>query len=318
MQQERGIRYFPIALFTSVMGFSGVTIAVKNMEHMYGWNSSASMILLGISSLLFLFNGGILLYRLIRHPGEVKKDFNHPVKMNFFAAISISLLLLAVAFLDIHERFSFVIWIFGALLQLSLTLAIITKLMWKSSFQINHYSPVWLIPIVGNVVAPLAGTHHVSEDVNWLFFSTGIVFSIVYLTLFINRMFFRERLPEPLTPTLFILLAPPSIGFMSYVKIVGEIDSFASVLYGIAFFIGLLLLVQFKIFLNVPFFISSWAYLFPSAAITIATSVIYAETDKVVYKWLFTVQIVGLLLLVIYLTWKTIQLMKQKSLCVKQ
>src|SRR5699024_12843032 len=128
-------------------------------------------------------------------------DLNHPLKIIYFSTISISLLFLTVAFLDIHDRFSFFIWIFGALLQLSLTLDIITKLMWKSSFQINHYSPVWLIPIVGNVVAPLAGTHHVSEDVNWLFFSTGIVFSIVYLTLFINRMFFRERLPEPLTPT---------------------------------------------------------------------------------------------------------------------
>src|SRR5699024_6017941 len=156
---------------------------VKNMEHMYGWNSSASMILLGISSLLFLFNGGILLYRLIRHPGEVKKDFNHPVKMNFFAAISISLWLLVVSFLYIHEHFSFVIWILGALLQLRLKLVIITQFMWKSSFQINHYSPVWLIPIVVNVVAPLAGTQHVSEHVNWLFCSTGIVFSIVYLTL---------------------------------------------------------------------------------------------------------------------------------------
>ncbi|HEX6593804.1 MAG TPA: SLAC1 anion channel family protein [Bacillota bacterium] len=318
MQQERGIRYFPIALFTSVMGFSGVTIAVNHMESLYGWSSIASTILLVISSLLFVFNGGIVLYRLIRHPDEVKKDFNHPVKMNFFAAISISLLLLAVAFLNIHEGFSFIIWVLGALLQLSLTLAIITKLIWKSSFQMNHYSPVWLIPIVGNVVAPLAGTSHVSEDINWLFLSTGIVFSIVYLTLFMNRVFFHDPLPKPLIPTFFILLAPPSIGFMSYVNVVGEMDSFASILYGIAFFIGLLLLVQYKIFLNVPFFISSWAYLFPSAAITIATSVVYVETGKVFYKSLFTVQTVGLLLLVIYLSWKTIQLMAQKSLCVKQ
>src|SRR5699024_12822109 len=112
-----------------------------------------------------------------------------------------------------------------------------------------------------------------------------------------------------------ILLAPPSIGFMSYVKIVGEIDSFASVLYGIAFFIGLLLLVQFKIFLNVPFFISSWAYLFTSAAITIASSVIYAVTDKVVYKLLFTLKIVGLLLLVFYFTWNTLLIMIHNYIC---
>src|SRR5690625_4721124 len=222
MVKNRGIRYFPIGLFASVMGLAGVTMAVKHGETLYGWHHLSSTILLALTTFLFIVNSCIIIYRLFRYREDVKADFNHPVKLNFFAAISISMLLLATAFLDISNTISFILWGLGAILQIILTLVILSKLIWTFSFQIEQFNPAWFIPIVGNIVVPLAGSVHVVADINWIFFSTGIVFSIIYSTIFFNRVFFQQPLPNKLLPTFFILMAPPAIGFVSYIRLVGR------------------------------------------------------------------------------------------------
>lgn len=318
MQQERGMKYFPISLFASVMGFSGFTIATRQIETVYEKSHIISLVFLIFATILFLLNASILLYRLIRYTNEVVNDFNHPVKINFFAAISISLLLLAIPYYDISQSLSFVIWGIGALLQLSLTLIILTKLIKQTTYQTEHFNPAWFIPIVGNIVVPLVGIHHVSSDILWIFYSIGITFSIIYMTIFINRVFFHPSIPRKLLPTMFILMAPPSVGFLSYLKLVGTVDAFASILYGIAFFIGLLLVFQIKTFLKIPFFLSWWAFLFPSAAVTIATIQMYVETSLSYYQWIFNIQTIGLILLIFYLTWKTLQLAVMRKLCLKE
>lgn len=318
MQQEKGLRYFPIALFASVMGVSGLTLSIRLVENVYGIANVFSTILLILATLMFLLNATMFLYRFISFREDVKQDFKHPVKMNFFGAISISLLLLGVLYYDIHTDVSFYIWLVGALLQVYLTLTILSKLIWVHEFQLGQFNPAWFIPIVGNIVAPLAGVYHVSLTINWIFFSIGIVFSIAYFTIFMNRIFFQPAPPPKLMPTFFILLAPPGIGFVSYVKMTGSVDIFAYILFGIAFYLGLLFLYQWRRFLKIPFFLSWWAFLFPSAAVTNATIYLYLNTGEEFLRWIFHIQVVGLIVLTIYLFAKTIGLATRRQLCVKE
>lgn len=318
MVTERGIRYYPIGLFASVMGFAGVTMAIKHLESLYDVSHLLSNSFLILTTILFLLNGSIFIYRLIRFREDIKQDFNHPVKMNFFAAISISLLLLSVPYIALNEFISFFLWGIGTVLQLLLTLAILSKLIWTHSFQITQFNPSWFIPIVGNIVVPLAGTTHAVDDINWFFFGTGILFSIIYTTIFFIRIFFHPPLQEKLFPTFFILMAPPAIGLVSYMKIVGHLDNFAYMLYSIAFFIGLVLIFQLKKIISIPFFVSWWAFLFPSAAMTIATIQMFVETEILFYKWFFHLQTTGLIVLAIYLSFKTIELATKRSLCIKE
>jgi len=317
MEKERGLRYFPIALFASVMGLAGTTFAIKQYESMYSLNSVVSTIVFSITIAMFIIVTGIFLYRLIRYPNDIKEELNHPVKTNFFGAIAISFLMLGLVFYDMNETISFVLWLIGALIQLFLTLFLLTDLMWKQTLKIEQFNPVWFIPIVGNIVVPLAGVYHVGVEINIFYFSLGIIFSIIYFTLFMNRMFFKGPLPNMLRPTVFILLAPPAIGFMSYVKIFGEANAFAFILYGFAFYLGLLLLFQIKYYLKVSFFVSWWAMLFPTAAVTNATFLMYEITNLIYLKWLIHVQVFGLILLALYLLARTIGLYMNKQLCVK-
>ncbi len=316
--EQHGLRYFPIGLFASVMGFAGVTIASRHLEELLNFPHYVSLVFLFFSTLLFLVNLAMLSYRSIHFLQDVREDFNHPVKMNFFAAISISLLLLAESYYHYVPALSFVVWVVGAVLQLYLTLKVLSNLIWRQSFVIAQFNPAWFIPIVGNIVVPLAGVYHVGKDINWLFFSIGIVFSIIYLTIMMQRLFFDPSLPNPLMATLFILMAPPAVGFLSYMKLTGNLNVFAHILFGFAFFIFLLLLFNIKRFIVLPFFVSWWAFLFPTAALTIATIHMFVVTKSILYAWSLVFESAGLLFLIIVLSWKTVKLAVNKKLCVSQ
>src|SRR5690625_8046155 len=111
--------------------------------------------------------------------------------------------------------------------------------------------------------------------INWIFFSIGVMFSIIYFTIYINRVFFQPPMPVKLMPTHFILLAPPGIGFVSYIKLVEEVDIFAFIIYGIAFYIGLLFIVLLKRFFTIPFFISLLLYFFSITSIVNTNTFLY-------------------------------------------
>src|SRR5699024_8277800 len=191
--------------------------------------------------------------------------------MNFFAAISISLLLISTLYASHFKGLSFIIWGLGAILQVSFTVLFLHNIIWKKEFEFKHFTPLSFLPIVGNLVVPIGGSLHVHEQINWFFFGFGILFSMVYIAFLFNRLFFRNPLPNTMLPTIFILMAPPAVGFIAYVSLTGKIDVFANILYGSALFIGLLLTLQLKRIFSNPFGLPSWALLFPSGAMTVAT-----------------------------------------------
>lgn len=266
------LAHFPITLFATVMGTTGLAIA---------WHKSAQVLALphGIGIwlsyvALALFIALLLGYgaKVLRYPGEFKAEFDHPVRISFFPAISISALLLSIAFLHVLPGLSWALWWAGIAAHLVFTVVIMSSWIHHTHYQIQHSTPAWFIPVVGNILVPIAGMTHGSAEISWFFFSIGLVFWIVLLTVMMNRFFFHPPVPAKLLPTLFILIAPPAVGFLSYLALDGGfVDNFARVLFYVALFTTLLLFYQLPQFRKVPFFMSWWAYSFPMAAITIAS-----------------------------------------------
>jgi tellurite resistance protein len=216
----------------------------------------------------------IYLAKVLRHWPAVQHEFAHPVRINFFPAFSISLLLLAVAFTEQQPGLATGLWSVGALLHLGFTITVMSSWIHHTRYDIKHANPAWFIPVVGNVIVPVAGVTLAPLEISWFFFSIGLVFWLVLMTIVMYRLFFHEPLPERLTPTLFILIAPPAVGFIAWVKLNGgNIDAFARILYYVALFLTLLLASNALRFFRVRFFLSAWAYSFPLAAMTIATLV---------------------------------------------
>ncbi|KPP87076.1 MAG: tellurite resistance protein [Rhodobacteraceae bacterium HLUCCA08] len=274
------VAHFPLPLFAASMGLLGFTLALQRVEAALGLGALASGLALGFSVLVFLATSAGYLTKALRHRDEVKGDWNHPVRIAFFPAISISVLLLATAVMPSSESLARGLWIIGAAGQAALTLAVVANWIGARAFLAPQLSPAWFIPAVGNVIAPIAGAHLGLIELSWYFFSVGMIFWVVLLTLVMNRLMFHEPLPGKLQPTLVILIAPPAVGFVAYVNLAGGVDGFARVMINAGYLFFLVVLTQARAFGRIPFALSFWALSFPVAALAIASFVFARETGS--------------------------------------
>ncbi|CCG40323.1 C4-dicarboxylate transporter/malic acid transport protein [Magnetospirillum molischianum DSM 120] len=264
---------------------SGLTIALHKLEGTLGLTGGVSQGVFAVSLALFAGLAGLYLLKLIRYPGAVAEEWRNPVRISFFPSISVGLILLGTAAQPVDVDLARILWSMGAGGHLLLTLAVMSSWINQTHYEIVHSNPAWFIPVVGNIVVPIAGVKFAPADLSWFFFAIGLLFWLVLLTIVFYRLIFHTPLPGKLVPTLFILLAPPSAGFIAWVAIVGEIDAFARLLYAVAVFLFLLLMVQVPRFSGLSFTLSWWAYSFPLAAFSIATMVIGEKTRTPLYAW---------------------------------
>ncbi|MFZ5483724.1 MAG: SLAC1 anion channel family protein [Pseudomonadota bacterium] len=317
-QPHSRLQHFPVAWFATVMGLGGLTIAWRRAEDILQLPFQASPWLLAVSTVLFVVLAALYAAKVFRYRESAVKEWGNPIRMSFLPTFSIGLILLSIAWLPINAMYSQWLWTLGSIAHLLLTLYVITQWVHHTKFEIAHMNPAWFIPVVGNILVPIAGVTHAPIEVSWFFFSIGLTFWPVLLTIIFYRVIFHASLPERLMPTLFILIAPPAVGFISYVKLVGGIDAFAHVLYNSALFFTLLLFFQVKWFARLKFFLSWWAYSFPLAAITIASLLMFHETGSALYLRLSgillgvtTVVIAGLII-------RTALAVKNKAICVEE
>lgn len=275
-ENQSWVRRVPVAQFAIVMGLAGLGHAWTVASNVLGTSAIIGQALLAVSAVVFVVLTAIYLAKLVRYPVAVAAEFANPVQISFFPTFSISLLLLAVAALPYSRSLAMALWGVGAALQLILAICIIN--LWITrNVDIAHTSPAWFIPIVGNIVAPQAGVELGFIELSWFFFSVGIMFWLILFTIVLYRIIFHDQLPVQFLPTLFILLAPPALGFIAYRLLTGdgqgeaELDGVAHLLIGMAFFLTLLLISMAGLFRRMPFALSWWAFTFPSAAMAGAT-----------------------------------------------
>lgn len=312
------VEHFPIAFFAMIMGMTGLTLAWEKAVLVLGAPALASQILLIFSACLLLIVVLVYLVKIVTRTQSVIAEFNHPIKMSFFPAFSISLLLMSIATLSVSEALSLNLWFAGAALHLLFTLNALSQWIHHPKFQIAHSTPAWFIPVVGNILVPIAGVEHGFIELSWFFFSIGLVFWIILKTLIFNRIIFHEPLPEKLLPILFILIAPPAVGFISYMKLNGELDNFARILFYCAMFILLLLVSQFARFARIKFFLSWWAYSFPLAASTIAAQLMYLATSEATFRYLSMLLLAITTLVITMLLIRTLLGIIRNQICVPE
>lgn len=313
--QNLRLKNLPISIFSIILGISGFTIATQKIEMLLLNKFIYSYFLIGFDVMLLVFLCVIYSIKIFLYMDEVKKEVSDLMKNSFFSTTSISLLLLSIIFLDINTEASRCLFITGAVLHLLLTLVIIT--LWiQKDVDIKYISPIWFMPAVGNVLIPISGQVFY-PDISWFFFSVGIFFWLILVTLLFYRLIFTHQLHDKLVPTLFILLAPPSVSFISYVKLAGDLDSFAKILYYIGLFILLLLLFSSNMFYNLKFYLSWWAYSFPISTFIVASMLMFKYTDFLFFKIISLMLYVILSFLMVMLVFNTIKAVLNKEICVE-
>jgi tellurite resistance protein len=312
------LKFFPIMMFAIVMGLSGLSIVFEKAHEIFGVSKIIGTSLLYLDLTIFVIVLFVYIIKMFTYIGEVKKEFNHPVRINFFATIAISFLLISVALHPVNKDIAYYCFVIGTILQTYFTFNTIA--FWiNRNLELNHSNPAWFIPIVGNVLVPVAGMGFVDVNLLMYYFAVGLFFWVILTAILINRIIFHHQLAVKFIPTLFIFIAPPAVAFIAYMKMNHmQYDMFASSLYNLALFFTFLLFFMYKNFLKLKFFISWWAFTFPLTAIAIASMLAFKVTHIVLYSYFAYLFIAIASLVVLIVAIKTIQHMLKGEICIEE
>jgi tellurite resistance protein len=262
--------------FAIVMGLAGLALAWHAAEPVFGEAAavtSQSIAALAAAVLLALATASVL--RLLRHQAAWAEDLKHPVRHVFLAALPIALLLVVTCAVAAGARGPLVlgVWAVGAVAQWSVTLWVLSR-WWRGQsaggLAWAGLTPALFIPIVGNVVVPLAGLPLGQAAWSAAQFGVGVLFWPVVLVLLAVRLAQQGLWAERLLPTTFILVAPPAVVGVVLLRF-GVPQLVVWALWGIALFSLLWAAVLLPRIWRLPFGVPHWAMSFPLAAFTVLT-----------------------------------------------
>jgi tellurite resistance protein len=267
------LRHLTPAWFAIVMGLSGLALAWHRGSPVLGDAAGAVAAVLGLAAgTVFVALALAALLRARRHPEAWAEDLRHPVRHPFVAAIPISLLLLAtlaVALLGPGPLAGGVWWL-ASLAQLATTVWVLSR-WWRGNqaggLQWAGLTPVLFIPVVGNVLVPLAGVPLGFEAWAAAQFGIGLLFWPVVLVLIAVRVAVQGSWPERLRPSVFIVIAPPAVVGLALLQF-GAPVLLAWGCWGLAMFGLLWAATQARAMAALPFGLPHWAMSFPLAALT--------------------------------------------------
>jgi len=312
------LKNFSISFLGICLGLIGFALAWQKAESILNISIKLSSYLLYFSITIIAIVSFTYLLKLIKYPKEVKKEFNHPIKLNFYPIIAKLFLILSIIYLSLNLTVSKYLWWIGVILQFAFTIIIMSAWIKHEKFEIHHINPSWFIPVVGSIIIPIAGVKHFSPELSWFFFSIGLFWWMILTVLVINRVIFHNPIPNKLIPTFFILFAPPVIGFIALTKLLGGLNPFGNLLYYFGLFMFLLIIFQYKMFFKIKFYLSWWAYTFPLSALTIGTLLMYHESGLIFFKILSWMIFALLNLIIFLLIIRTVKAVKNKELCIEE
>jgi tellurite resistance protein len=123
-----------------------------------------------------------------------------------------------------------------------------------------------MIPLVGNILAPALGARMGFVELSWMMFGIGLFLWLAVQPLLLHRLVAGPALPPPLRPSLVILLAPPAVGALALIALMGQGAAPALAFIGLALLVAAVLLSLAGELARIPFALPWWGVTFPSAA----------------------------------------------------
>ncbi len=259
--------------FAVVMGLAGLALAWHRAVPLMGEMASAVALVVGaLASAVFLLLAVLSVLRLSRHPAAWAEDLRHPVRHAFVAALPVSLILLATVSVALRgpDAAARAAWMLGSLAQLGVTAWVLARWWPPGGLAWPGVTPALFIPIVGNVLVPLAGLPLGHADWSAAQFGVGLVFWPVVLVLLMVRLAVAGPWPDRLRPAVFILIAPPAVVGLAALQF-GAPLGVGWALWGMAAFSFVWAAAQAKAIAALPFGLPHWGLSFPLAALAALT-----------------------------------------------
>jgi tellurite resistance protein len=270
------LKYLFPGWYAVVMGLAGLALAWQRAVPFMGKAASAAALGIAImAAVVFVVLTILGALRGHRHPGAWAEDLRHPVRHTFVATLPVALILLATCAVaaDLRGALVTTLWWVGSLTQLLVTVWVLSR-WWRGNqiggLQWASVTPALYIPIVGNVLVPLAGVPLGQPEWAAAQFGIGLLFWPVVTALLVVRIAVQGMWPERLLPASVIFVAPPAAVGLSALQF-GASHAVGWGLWGMALFSLLWVAPLTRRIADQPFGLAHWGMTFPLAAFAALT-----------------------------------------------
>ncbi|XP_010537128.1 PREDICTED: S-type anion channel SLAH2 [Tarenaya hassleriana] len=264
---------FPITSFGMCLGISSQaimwkTLATTEAEKFLNVTQMTNHALWWISLFLLLAFSSAYILKAFLYFEAVRREFQHPIRVNFFFAPLISTLFLALGIPhSIVSDLPKILWYILMAPILCLELKIYGQWMSGGQRRLSKVAnPTNHLSIVGNFVGALLGASMGLKEGPIFFFAIGMSHYLVLFVTLYQRLPTNETLPKELHPVFFLFVAAPAVASMAWTKISGSFDLGSRFAYFISLFLYFSLVVRVNFFRGFKFTLAWWAYTFPMTA----------------------------------------------------
>lgn len=268
---KSGIAHLPLPLFAAPMGIGGLGLAWREAGHALGAPALIGEAVLLLAGLVWLGVTALHIVRATCHPEMLAGDLKHPIRSAFAGAVTIGLMIVAGGLVPHAPSAAADIWLVAVVAHLFIGIWTVRGLL-TAPREATTLMPPLLIPMVGNILAPVIGAKLGYTDLSWALFGLGALLWVLIQPSILHRIATGPMMPDKLKPTLAILLAPPAVGTVALANLTQGFGPGPLAIYGLAAFVAAVLVTIVPIFRRAPFAMSWWGYTFPAAAFSVATS----------------------------------------------
>ncbi|XP_043705756.1 S-type anion channel SLAH3-like [Telopea speciosissima] len=296
---------FPINSFGICLGIGSQAVlwrdlsTTKSMSFLH-ISLTVNLVTWCIALALVLIVSFIYSLKLIFYFEAVRREFFHPIRVNFFFAPWIAALFLAISLPPLVATFIHTpIWYILMIPILCLDLKIFGQWMSGSQRRLSMVAnPANHIAIVSNFLGSYLGASMGLKEGPIFFFAIGLAHYIVLFVTLFQKLPTNQTLPKDLHPVFFLFLSTPSVASISWALIQGVFDYGARIPFFLSLFLYFTLAVRINFFRGFRFSLTWWAYTFPMSGVSIA-SVAYSDEVTTLFTKILTVALSGISTLVV-------------------
>ena len=268
------LRELPIGLFGAVMGLAGLGLSARAAATVLPGVLRApayfTELWVALGAAFFVVLMVLYLVKLLRFPEAVRAEFWNPATLGFCGALPVGMSLVAGGVAPYAPALGAALW--WASLVLLLAFQVFALYRWLcGGIELAQVNAGWLIVMIGGIVLPGPGIALGLTEAARFAFGVSAAAAPVLMALLFYRAVLGPPLPEPLRPSWFILLVPPSLVYANGVALY-EGAFFLESLYFFGLALGAALLLYARRFMKWGFAASWWAFTFPLDALAYAAA----------------------------------------------
>lgn len=246
---------FPISSFGITLGISSQailwkTLATSPSSKFLHVSPIISYVLWCIAIVVSALVTSIYFFKIVFFFEAVRREYYHPVRVNFFFAPWLACLFLALGLPpQISKTIPQCLWYVLMTPFLCLELKIYGQWMSGGRRKLSKVAnPSNHLSVVGNFVGALLGASMGLKEGPLFFFAVGIAhYTVLFVTLY-QRLPTNETLPKELHPVFFLFVAAPSVASMAWARLEGSFGYGSRIVYFIALFLYISLAVRVNFF----------------------------------------------------------------------